>query len=227
MAAHRPPQGRTRGRRRGRPGGPDDLLLRRVRRRRVEDGRRGHLLAQRLGRLLQQRGGGGHRRGGLGPQRGLRGDGRSQHPGERLRGRRRLQVDRRRPDVGPHGAGGDPPHRPHPRAPQGPGHGVRRRAGPRLWTEQGARGLSLPRRGEELGARALPQRGRRGRRPVPGPEQPPHTLRRHLPDATHPLGRWKAAGPTAASTARRTAATRGRTSRATPECPRARWAAWA
>ena len=227
MAAHRASPGRTRRRRRGRPGGPDDLLLRRVRRRRVEDGRRGHLLAQRLGRLLQQRGGGGHRRCGVGPERGLRRHGRGQHPGGRLRWRRRLQIDGRRPHLDPPGPGGDPSRRPHPRAPQRPGHRVRGRAGPRLRPEQGARRVSLARRGEELGAGAVPQRGRRRHRPVAGPRT---TLEFSSPPFTRrgaPPGRWKAAGRTAASTARRTAATRGRTSRATPACPRARWAAWA
>ena len=83
-------QGRGRG---GGPMRPDGVLLRGCRRRRVEDDGWGHLLGARQRRVLQHGGGGRGRGERLGPERGLRGDGRGLHPRQRDARRRRLQVD--------------------------------------------------------------------------------------------------------------------------------------
>ena len=95
MALHRAAPRRARRRRRGRPARPHDLLLRRLRGRRLEDDRRRHLLGERLRRLLQDRRGRRDRRRGVRPERHLRRHGRDDDPRQCLARRRRLQIHRR------------------------------------------------------------------------------------------------------------------------------------
>ena len=110
---HRPASRRPRGRRRRLPGRSDDLLLRGVRRRRVEDHRRRLDLAVHDRRLSHH---GGRRRDRgrtVRPQRHLRRHGRSLHPQRRLARRRRLPLHRRRQDLDEHGIGRFAPYRAH------------------------------------------------------------------------------------------------------------------
>ena len=83
----------------GDPTDPHDLLLRRLRRRRLEDDRRRLYLGQRLRRLLQDRGRRRDRGRAVRPERDLRRHGRGVHPRQRLARRRRLPVHRRRPHL--------------------------------------------------------------------------------------------------------------------------------
>ena len=78
-------------------------------------------------------------------------------------------------------------HRAGARPSAGPGHGIRRGAGPRLRPERGAGRLPLAGRGEELGARPLRQRGHGGGGPVDRPEQPAHHLRDDVAGAADAL----------------------------------------
>ena len=113
VAMHRPASRRPRGRRRRLPGRPDDLLLRRVRRRRVEDHRRRLDLAVHDRRPVHH---GGRRRDrgcAVRPQRHLRRHRRSVHSQRRVARRRRLPIHRRRQDLDEHGIGRFAPYRAH------------------------------------------------------------------------------------------------------------------
>ena len=79
---------------------------------------------------------------------------RVEQPAERVVGRRRLQVDRRRPEVGSHGAAGVAPHQPH----RDRSHGQQHRLGcghrPALGARRRTRRLQDDRRRPDLEERA-------------------------------------------------------------------------
>ena len=76
---------------------------------------------------------------------------RREQPAElRLLRRRRLQVDRRRQDLEEHGAQEDLPDRQDRDPPEEPGHRLRRRAGPAVRPERGARPVQDDRRRQDL-----------------------------------------------------------------------------
>ncbi len=191
-AARAAPRGAGRGGG-GRSGQSAGLLLRGLRRGRLEDDRCRRHLGQRLGRPLQD---GGRRRAGggaLGPERDLRRDGRDGDPRQRGPRRRGLPLDRRRGDLGTPGAGGDAPHRARPGRSARSGHRLRRGAGARLGAEPGARRLPLEGRRRELGAGAAPGGPGRRDRPLARPPQPAHPLRGALGGRAHalqPEQRW-------------------------------------
>ena len=111
-------------------------------------------LAQRLGRLLQDRGGRRDRRLGVRPERDLRRHGRDGDPRQRLARRRRLQVDRRRQDLAQHGAARHAATSARSQIhPTQPGPRLRRGARPRLGAERGARRLPHERRRRDAGRR--------------------------------------------------------------------------
>ena len=89
-------------------------------------------------------------------------------PGRNPR-RRRLQVERRRPFMGPPGTRGHTAHLAGQDSPDQPGHSVRRRARPRLRTKRTAGRVQVERRRQELGQRSVRQRKRGHSRPLPRP----------------------------------------------------------
>ncbi len=120
VAVRRPDQHQRPGdrRRRRRPQGPELHDLRGLGlRRRLEDGERGHDLDAHL----REHGHGGrrrHRPGALRPEHRLGRDRRAQHLPQLPGRRRRLQVGRRRQDLGAHGPGRHQHHLPHRRPPR-------------------------------------------------------------------------------------------------------------
>ena len=158
VALDRAAQRGARGGGGGRPRGEADLLLRRVRGRRLEDHRRRHVLAQRIRRLLRhllsRRARGGGRR----PLGRIRRDGRGVHTQQRLSRRRRLPVHGRRGDVEAHRPRRHAAHRACQGRPARPRPALRRRAGPRIRPQRAAGGLPLQGRRPHLGARALQER---------------------------------------------------------------------
>ena len=153
------------------------------------------------------------------PERRLRRDGRGLHPRQRLRRRRRLEVGRRGQDVGydgPRGHAADPARA---RPPDESGRRLRRGPRPHVRPESGPRDLPLAGRREDVEEGPL-------RRREDGRVRSRHGRRRTRACSRRASGRWaasrgpsRAAAPAAASGRRRTAATRGRSSRA--GCPRA------
>ena len=104
LAQHRPHPRRPFSHVDGCRGGRPDLLLRSDGRRRVEDHRRRHHLDERERRLLRDRLGGRGRGGRVGPECGVGRDGRARRTGRHhFARRRRLPVDRRGPELDPHG----------------------------------------------------------------------------------------------------------------------------
>ncbi len=145
-AARRPRRPQHRPRQHGRPHRrcrrgrerSEDGLRRRGQRRPVEDhGQRRELgvSVRRTNHPLPRR----RRRGAVGPAGRLGRLRRGQPAQQRVMGRRRLQVRRRRQDVDEHGPQKDAPHRPCRRAPAESGDRLRRRSRTRVGSEQGAR----------------------------------------------------------------------------------------
>ena len=131
------------GRGRVRPSdGSPDLLVRRMRRRRVEDNRCGDHLAERLGWPVQRVCGGRHCLLRERPECALCRHRRDRHPWQRVAWRRRLQEHRRRQDLDQRGAVGHASYRQDPDPPEQPGYRLCGRARTRLGPEQGARGVS-------------------------------------------------------------------------------------
>ena len=165
---HRPAARRSHGRRSGRSSRPGGVLLRSMRGRRLEDRRRGHLLAEHLRWAAQYRLRRRDRRVRLRPQRHLRWHGRGLHQEQRdVRGWR-LPLDRRRQDLDPPGPVRHPPHLPRAHPSHQPRHRVRRCARPRIWPKRGARHLPLHRRRQELGKDPVQEREFGSRGPLPG-----------------------------------------------------------
>ena len=142
------------------------------------------------------------------------------HPRQRLAGRRRLEVDRRRARRGRTiGLADTQQISARARPPDEPGRRLRRGARPHVGPEPGARHLPLDGRRQDLEEGPL-------RRRQDGRDRPRRSTRRTRESSTPASGRWRASrGPSraaaraAASGRRRTAATPGRSSRAA--CPRA------
>ena len=126
-------------------------LLRRHRRRRLEDDRRrgelGAGLRQGLQDRLRRRG----RRRRVGPERRLGRDGRGADPRERLARRRRLALDRRGAELEAPRPAGHAADLGAAGPPEGPRRGVGRRAGKGLGAERGARDLPDEGRREDAG----------------------------------------------------------------------------
>ncbi|MCK7482948.1 MAG: hypothetical protein M0C28_41915 [Candidatus Moduliflexus flocculans] len=161
-----------------------------------------------------------------GPQHHLGRHGRGMRPQQRRLGRRRLQVDRRRQDLRPHGPRDDPDDRPGPDPPDRPEHRLRRRLGPPLGLHRRPRPVQDGRRRHDLDqARRRPARttARPGpstwscTRPTPRPSTSPSGSASASPGASTPAAR------TAASSRRPTAARPGPSS--PRACPRASSAA--
>ena len=148
------------------------------------------------------------------------GTGETTHPRQRLARRRRVPIDRRRHDLAATSAWRDTRHiaqiRVHPHNPDlvyvaALGH---------AWGPNRERGVYRSRDGgKHLGAGAVPQRARRRHRPLDGPAQPAHPLRRVLGGAALRPTASPAAGQAAACTARPTAATPGPRSPHRPGLP--------
>ena len=100
----------------------------------------------------------------------------------------RLQVHRRRQELDEDGARQHRPHLAHRRAPDQPGHRLRRGAGPPVRAAAGARHLPDHRRRQDLGARAVRERQHGRVRSGDGSEQSADPLRRHLADRDPHLG---------------------------------------
>ena len=151
------------------------------RRRRVEDDQRRTDLGERLRRPDTGRHDWRHRYRPFGPERHLRGHRRGTHSrGHHGAGRRPLEIHRRRQDLRICGLRGSGPDRQDRGASDEPGPRLRRGAGPDLDTERGTRRLSHDRRRQNLGAGAEGQPGHRRHRRDDGPDQPAHSVRRHV-----------------------------------------------
>ena len=114
--------------------------------------------------------------------------------------RRRLQDDRRRQDVDPHGPRRHPPHRPDPGPPAGSRPRVRRGAGPRLRPERRAGRVPLQGRRAQLGAACSSGASGPGRSTSPSTERIPASSTPRRGRSTGTSGRSRAAAPTAGST---------------------------
>ena len=156
------------------------VLLRRDRRRRLEDDRRrfelGGPLRQGLPDRLDRR----DRRRGVGSERRLRGHRRRADPRQRVARRRRVQVDRRGPHLEKRGTQGHAPDRARARPSEEPRSRLRRGAGAHLGPQRRAGHLPFRGRREDVEEDPLRRRqdGRLG--PRDGPLQPAHPLRRVL-----------------------------------------------
>ena len=162
---------------------------------------------------LRRPGGLQHRRrhaGSLRPVHPLRGDGRAEQPPVVLLGQRRVPQPRRGQDLDPPGPGGHAPHRPHRGAPDGPRRRLRRRAGPAVGAQPGARPLQDDGRRAHVGADEVRRRGHRLRRRGDGLPQPGHPVRRVLPAAPDAVRLQRRRARAAACGRRRTAAPPGR-----------------
>ena len=210
-----PEQRRTVHRLRRQPRPAQRVLLRRDRRRALEDHRRGHDLAARHRRTDQEQLGRGRGRVRVQPRRGLPRHGRDPAARQRHAGRRRVPVVGRRPDVDAPRPLGHAGHRPDPRAPREPRPGLRGGAGPSVRTERRARRLPID-------ATA----GGTGRASSSATTAPARWTSIWTPTtrgcSTRRCGRsiarrgcCRAAGRAPASSSRPTAARRGRRSRAT------------
>ncbi len=177
---HRAVPGRPRhgGHRGSRPA--ERPLLRRNRRRSLEDDRRRDELGSglRQGPEDRLRGRGGRRR--VGPERRLGRDGRGADPRERLARRRRLALDGRRTDVEERRPDGHAADLGAEGPPEGPRRGVGGGAGKGLGSERGARDLPDEGRREDVDARPLRRRRDGCERPRPRPVEPEDPLRRLL-----------------------------------------------
>jgi hypothetical protein len=142
------------------------------------DGRRGALDAhlRRSDRCLDRC----PRRGTLGSQRGLGGDGRSFHPRKHLHWQWRIQVDRCRQNVDAFGSRCHRPHRKSRDSSDGPRHRLRGGHGPLLRPATRARRVPHARRRKDLGPRPLRRRAHRRYRHRRGTVQPANPLRLHL-----------------------------------------------
>ena len=220
--------GPHRGGPRGRGGRPPhralDLLLRGLRRRRVEDHRRRHLLGERLRRLLRD--GGGRR---ASPWRRRRPTSIYAGTGEAcIRGNVSHGDGVYRSDDGGRtwrnvGLKDTPPHRPRARPPARSRHRLRRGARARLGAEPRARRLPLAGRRRHLGARARSRASARARSTSSlDPAQPARALRRGVAGAARtPCAHDQRRPRVAASASPPTAATPGPTSAGTRGCRRA------
>ena len=162
------------------------VLLRRHGRRRLEDDGRRLELGDRLRQVLQDGLRRRARRRSLRPERDLRRHGRRLHPRQHVGRRRRLEVDRRRQDVGvrrPRGHAADPARA---RPPGEPGPRLRRGARPHVGPEPRPRDLPLDGRRQDLEEGPLRRREDRRVRPRHGRDEP-----------AHPLGGLLAGGPQA------------------------------
>ncbi len=142
---------------------PVDRLCRHRVRRRLEDDQRRHDLDA----DLRRRSGLHDRRRDARPFRSVDRLGRhrrAEQPSELVVGQRRLQVDRRRPDVASRRPPRNAPHRPHRHSPGEPRHRLRRRGRTPVGPEQGARRLQDERRRRDVAARARDQRRHRRHR---------------------------------------------------------------
>ena len=127
------------------------------------------------------------RRRAIEPERRLRRLGRGQHPRQRRRRQRHLQVDRRRQDLDARLEAGRP-DRHDGRAPDQPRHRVRRGARPRLRPEPGARRLPHDGRRQDVAAGPEEGRGHRRLRRRDGSVEPGDPLRRLLAGAPPAVG---------------------------------------
>ena len=166
MAQHRPGPRRPIDRRLRREGTPARGLLRRDRRRTVEDDRRRREVGARHRRPDQELLGRRRRRLGIEARPRFHRDGRVVHPRQHHAGRRRLQVGRRRQDVDPFRLLQLRRDLEDPHPSDQPRRRLRRRLRPLRRAERRARPLQEHRRREDMAAEALPRRqdGRRGRR---------------------------------------------------------------
>ena len=165
------------------------VLVRRHRRRRLEDHRRRHQLdaddrrqdqhlVHRLARGVP-----------VESRRRLHRRRRDAVPRQHHPGRRRLQDDRRRREVGsPHRPARLAGDRPAARAPDQLRHRLRRGAGPGLQRASAARHLQVGRRRQDLAPHAVPRREDRRRRPVDRSEEPERDLRRAVGGQPHAVG---------------------------------------
>ncbi len=172
----------------GRPAAAPHVLLRRGRRRRVEDRGRRHLVGagqrradgDRLDRL--------DRRGAVEPQPRVGGHGQRGDPLERDHRPRRLQLDRCRQDVAVQGTERVRPDRRH----QGPSlqhqHGVAGGARLALWPERRTRRVQDHRRWDDLEEDAVHQQRDRRARHRGGLGESRHPLRGGLPRLPQRLG---------------------------------------
>ena len=162
------------------PGAGERVLLRRDRRRPLENDRwRKRLVSSDRRKDLELL----HRRRGSGrdqPRHHLYRRGRDSASGQHHPGGRRLQVGRRREDLAPHRTSRHPGGRPHPRSSHEPRHRLRLGPRPPLRGQRGARGVPLDRRREHLAEGALqePEGGRR--RPHHRSHQSPGDIRLSL-----------------------------------------------
>ena len=173
VALRRPAPRRPR-RRGGRPSDrAHDVLLRRLRGRRLEDDGRRDLLGERVRRLLRDLGGRRARRRALGAERAS-----TRAPARRASAATsRTATGSIAPTDGgrtwtERGPARHPPHRARARAPARPRPRLRGGARPRLGPEPRARRLPLPRRRRHLGARAVQERAGGRHRPVDRPAEP-------------------------------------------------------
>ena len=187
MAEHRPLSRRARHRRDGCARATARLLLRRHRRRGLEDDGRGDQLAADDGRPGGHRFRGRRRGRRLRPQRRLRGDGRELHSRQRLPRRRGLQVRGRGQDVEERRPQGHAADRARARASLESRPRVRGRARPHLRPQPGARRLPLEGRRCELAEGAVRGRQDGGGGPRDGSHEPPRALRGFLAGAPHAL----------------------------------------
>ena len=185
--AHRRTSARRLGDLRGRrPGPAGDVLLRRGRRRRLQDHRRRADLEP----AVRAREGVVDRRARPGAER-SEGDLRRHRPGHQPLGhrrrRRRLPLRRRRPDLGGPRPRRQPPHRPPVDRSAQRRRGARRRPGALLRPQPRARRLPQHGRRQELGEGAVRERRHRRRRPLRRSERARHDLRRDLAGPLLPL----------------------------------------
>ncbi len=174
---------------RARQAGP--LLLRRRRRRSLDDGERRAHLGAHLG-LAADRLDRGDRDRALGSERDLRRLGRGRHALGHLLRQRHVQVAGRRKELDPDRASGQPSDRTRDRRPERHRPRLRRRARARLRAQRRARRLPLAGRWQDLAARPPHRRRHRRDRPRVRAGQRPHDLRRPLADAAAPLERLPA-----------------------------------
>ena len=141
----------------------------------------GRVVEQRLGRGPRRRVDRRHRGRRVRPQRRLRRDRLGLPPRQRLGGRRRVPVDRRREELDPHRPPRGGADRAHPGAPAATPTVVYVAALGHIFGRNEERGrLPLERRRGDLGEGALRVRRHRGGRPRDEPPESPGALRRHV-----------------------------------------------